>query len=405
MDPAPSDPAEPTPPRLGAASIFGRFLRFGCVAFGGPIAQIAWLEDRFVRRERWISPERFRRTLAVYQALPGPEAHELCCHFGMISGGRLGAIAAGLGFLLPGLLLMLGAAWLYGRFGGAEALADPAFAAAQGAVVGLVARASLRLLGSLVHGRWGWIAAALGFLSTALHAPFGVPLVAGGAILAASRTGRRGLAGVTATAALATAIVFAAPDGRAELAAPAAAASPGRIFATGLVGGLVTFGGAYTAIPVVEEMATGPHGWTDGRTFLDGVAIATILPAPLVVFVTFVGFVGGGVAGGLLASLGMFLPAFSFVLLGHERFERLLERPGWHAFLDGVAAAVAGMVLATALAMLATVTGIGPGGAANVAPLPLATAAAAFATVTLWRSGWAAPSAVAGAALAGLVLR
>jgi len=106
-----------SPPRLGAFAIFVRFLRFGLVAFGGPVAQVAWLRERFVERDRWVSPERFRRTLAIYQALPGPEAHEMCCWFGMIAGGRAGAIAAGLGFMLPGFALMLLASWTYVRWG------------------------------------------------------------------------------------------------------------------------------------------------------------------------------------------------------------------------------------------------------------------------------------------------
>ena len=89
-------------------AIFLRFLRFGALAWGGPAAQIAMIKRECVDEERWVSEDSFRRTLAVYQVLPGPEAHELCVYFGRTRGGRLGGFLAGLGFMLPGFLLMLG---------------------------------------------------------------------------------------------------------------------------------------------------------------------------------------------------------------------------------------------------------------------------------------------------------
>ena len=88
-------------------AIFVRFLRFGLLAWGGPVAQIAMIKRELVEEEKWLSPARFNRLLAVYQVLPGPEAHELCVHLGMMKGGRLGGVLAGLGFMLPGLLLCL----------------------------------------------------------------------------------------------------------------------------------------------------------------------------------------------------------------------------------------------------------------------------------------------------------
>ena len=107
----------PSVPRLSLAALFGRFLRFGCLAWGGPIAQIAMLKKELVEEERWVSVAHFQRALAVYQALPGPEAHELCVWFGMLARGRVGAVLAGLGFMLPGLVLMLVLAWAYVHVG------------------------------------------------------------------------------------------------------------------------------------------------------------------------------------------------------------------------------------------------------------------------------------------------
>jgi chromate transporter len=91
-------------PRETSPKLFWRFLKFGLLAWGGPVAQIAMIRQDLVEEEKWISQERFNRVLAVYQVLPGPEATELCVYFGMLSRGRLGAFLAGLGFILPGFM-------------------------------------------------------------------------------------------------------------------------------------------------------------------------------------------------------------------------------------------------------------------------------------------------------------
>jgi chromate transporter len=102
---------ESSPPTLSLIRLFLKFLGFGFLAFGGPVAQIAMIRQALVDEERWITSARFNRLLAVMQALPGPEAHELCVHFGMIARGRIGGVLAGLGFMLPGFVLMLAVAW------------------------------------------------------------------------------------------------------------------------------------------------------------------------------------------------------------------------------------------------------------------------------------------------------
>ena len=94
-------------------SIFVRFLKFGCLAWGGPAAQIAMIKRECVEEEMWISEVSFQKLLAVYQVLPGPEAHELCVYFGRLRGGKRGGFLAGLGFMLPGFILMLGLSYLY----------------------------------------------------------------------------------------------------------------------------------------------------------------------------------------------------------------------------------------------------------------------------------------------------
>src|SRR5215213_7686707 len=119
-------------------SLFVRFLKFGCLAWGGPAAQIAMISRECVDEEGWVSHETFTKTLAVYQVLPGPEAHELCVYFGRLRGGKLGALLAGLGFMLPGFLLMLGLSALYVQTNLATRL-DELFYGLRAAVGALVA--------------------------------------------------------------------------------------------------------------------------------------------------------------------------------------------------------------------------------------------------------------------------
>lgn len=103
--------------KISYLQIFLTFLGFGFLAWGGPVAQIDMLRQELVEKQSWIGKERFKRVLAIYQALPGPEAHEICVYFGMIRAGRFGGFLAGLGFMLPGLLLMLLLSWAYKVFG------------------------------------------------------------------------------------------------------------------------------------------------------------------------------------------------------------------------------------------------------------------------------------------------
>ena len=126
-------------PQLSALAIFWLFLtKFGIFAWGGPVAQIALIKDRLVVKERWITMARFNRVFAVYQLVPGPEATELCMFFGCLSGGRVGGILAGLGFILPGFLLMVLASYLYVVIGFGNRYVGASFRALQPIVAAMV---------------------------------------------------------------------------------------------------------------------------------------------------------------------------------------------------------------------------------------------------------------------------
>jgi len=388
-----------TPPRIGLAPLFLKFLGFGCLAFGGPVAQIAMIRRELVEREGWITGARFNRLLAVMQVLPGPEAHELCVHLGVGARGRVGGLLAGLGFMLPGTLLMLATAWLYVRFGVGQAWA-PAFLGVQIVVLALIARGAERIGRHLLETRLLLAVGATGFVASVVGVPFWIVLPVAG-LFVALRATRRRLAWVALAAGAVIALAhqaWGAPQvALAPSSAPSGAADWPLLLLAGLKAGLLTFGGAYAAIPFARQDLVG-RGWVDDGAFLDGVAFAGMLPAPLIVFCTFTGYVAGGFPGALAITVGVFLPAFAFSLLFYERLERWVEAPGLHALLAGVGAAVVGLIGAALIELGRAVAGSVEAGDRIVALLLLA-AALAFAWTVKGR--WVAPAAVVLGGLAG----
>jgi chromate transporter len=384
-------------PHLTLPALFGKFLRFGCLAFGGPVAQIGMIRHALVEEERWLSPARFNRLLAVMQALPGPEAHELCVHMGMMARGRIGGLLAGLGFMLPGFALMLLAGWLYRGWIGMP-LAAGVMLGVQVVVLAVILNAVWRIGGHALENRLLWLLGGLSFAATLLGVPFWIPLVAGGLVSALS--GHRMLAAIALALAVLLGWLMTTPPSAGPGIPVLTHTAPTvlALFIAGLKGGLLTFGGAYTAIPYVRADTVG-RGWLSDGNFLDGVALAGTLPAPLVIFATFAGYLAGGFEGAVAITLGMFLPAFGFSLVLYERLEAIVENPALHQFLAGVAAAVVGVIAATWL-QLARSTGT-----QVTAPL-LATAlfAAALLISVKVRKKWITPLLVVAGGLTGALV-
>lgn len=390
MVPMDSDRALPaTPPPIGLAALFTKFLGFGAFAFGGPVAQIAMIRQALVEEERWIDRPRFNRLLAVLQVLPGPEAHELCVHLGMMARGRLGGLLAGLGFMLPGFLLMLLAAWLYVGFVAAEADLAGVLLGIQVAVLAIILRAVVRIGEHILEDHLLWAIAIAALVGTLAGVPFWIALAAGGAAYALAH--RPWLVALVLLGAVAlAALTLLMPFGGTAASAPGAeAATPAALFLAGLKGGLLTFGGAYTAIPYVRADTVG-RGWIEDATFLDGIAVSGVLPAPLVIFATFVGYVAGGLSGALAITAGMFLPAFACSMIFYERLEQIVQHPALHRLLSGVAAAVVGIIGATLVQLTVS---LGP----RIAQPLVATALFALALAAVWwlSAKWVTPAVLA----------
>jgi len=370
------------------ASIFLRFLKFGALAWGGPAAQIAMIKRECVDQEGWVSEETFRKTLAVYQVLPGPEAHELCVYFGRLRRGKPGGFLAGLGFMLPGFLLMLGLSILYVEADLATHL-DELFYGLKAAVGALVARALVRLAQSFVTDVPLALLAVVGFALT-LFASASFVLVLAGAGLAyelwtnAERWTRRASSFSPAALSLAVALGVVTVSLTAE------------IFLEGLKAGLLTFGGAYTVIPFLQEASVDNHHWLTDSEFVDGLAISGVLPAPLIIFSTFVGYLAGGLSGGLLMTLGIFLPAFVFPIFLHRFLVAIAENPRIRPFLLGVAAGVIGLIAAVTVQILD----------ASVVDLPTALlAVGAFLALIRWHSKLTVLYVVLGCGVIGALLQ
>jgi chromate transporter len=383
-------------------ALFGRFLRFGFLAWGGPIPQIAMIRQELVEEEGWISKERFNRVLGLYQALPGPEAHELCVYFGMIKSGRLGGFLAGLGFMLPGFLLMFALSWFYLAYGMAIPHFGAAFHGLQAAVGASILRALHRIGGHSLKDVSLWALAAMALLGEVIGIHFLLTLVMAGLIHFLIKRGQRLPAFVLAGVYLGALLVFwqypQIQTVQALVSTPQVnqgAASIVAIFVSGLKSGLFTFGGAYTVIAFLQQDAVQVQAWLTNAQFLDGLALSGTLPAPLIIFSTFVGYLAGGSVGALVMTFAIFLPAFLFTLVGHNFLERIVDDERVHAFLDGVTAAVVGLMGWTTVKLLRT---------AIDDWLSLGICVGAFLVIFFWRSKWAIMVVMVVAATIGALL-
>jgi len=352
----------PGPPSFREA--FWVWLKVGCLGFGGPAGQIALLHKEVVERRGWIDEARFAHALSFCMLLPGPEAQQLATWLGWRLHGVRGGIAAGLLFVLPGLLVMLGLSALYVTHG-RSAWAGPALLGLKAAVVALVLQAVIRMGARAIRGGAAWWAAGLAFLAlTCTSLPFPLIILAAGAVgwalgggpVVAEDTGD--LARPAWRTALVCLAIWLAPVLLALAFAPGSTlARMGGVFSTLAV---VSFGGAYAALAYVGQ-AAGAHGWLSPGQMLDGLGLAETTPGPLVLVFVFVGFVGAyqgaqpewawiaALAGGLMAAWTTFAPSFLWIFAGGAFVERLRARPRPARALALVSAAAVGVIANLAL--------------------------------------------------------
>ncbi len=327
--------------RPGLGEIAKEWGRIGCIGFGGPPAHIALLRELCVKRRGWLSAHEFEDAIAACNLLPGPASTQLAIFCAWRVRGRSGALLGGLGFILPGLLAILGLSILF-LAGSPPVWVRGAAAGAGAAVAAVAVRAGIDLVPSSwdrakVHGRW----IAYAFLGALAGALVGAWLVL---VLLAC-----GLAE----------ILFrrVAPPGQGlslhawPILAIAAGASGG-MFAlvwTALKVGALSYGGGFVIVPLMQGDAVHRYHWLSNPQFLNAVALGQVTPGPVTHTVAVVGYAAAGIGGSLLAAFVAFLPSFCFVLLGARHFDRLRRNPYLLAFLDGAGPAAIGAIVGSAV--------------------------------------------------------
>ena len=369
------------------------FLRLGFTAFGGPAAHIAMMRDELVRRRGWLSDERFLDLMGAVNLIPGPNSTELAIYLGFLRAGWLGLVLAGVCFIGPAMLIVLALAWAYVTFGTAPQAAWLLYGI-KPVVIAIIAQALWGLARVALRGALPIVWAALLLALYLLNVNIFVLLLGGGVVFAALRlAGRHVRRGADADAGTRPAGLIALPLGASSASAALAAPfSQLTLFLTFLKIGAVLYGSGYVLLAFLRTNFVQQLHWLTDRQLLDAVSIGQFTPGPVFTTATFIGYLVGGWQGALVATLGIFLPAFVFIPLLH-RLTTLLRRSPWTAAaLDGVNIA--------ALALMAGVL-LQLGRAALVDPFTWLLAAGALAVLLRFKpnSAWL----IAAGALVGLL--
>ncbi len=356
--------------QAGLGTVLREWGRIGCIGFGGPPAHIALLRRLCVDDRGWLDAREFEDAISACNLLPGPASTELAIYCAWRVRGRPGAVAGGVAFIVPGLIVILALSVLF--LAGQPPLWVRGLGAGAGAAVAAVAiQAGWSLLmpswkrAAARRARWvGYLLA--GVTTAATIGPWLVLVLLGCGIAelviqrAASGKGggerrpgpvTRGVAAVPVAPGLARAGVHLGGLARAGVAVAGGGVLASVAWVAFKVGAL-SFGGGFVIIPLMRADAVG-RGWMTSGQFLNAVALGQITPGPVVQTVAAVGYAAAGVGGGLLAALVAFSPSFAFVLGGARYFGSLRDSKRAQAFLDGAGPAAIGAILGSAVPLAA----------------------------------------------------
>lgn len=316
------------------------FLTLGFTAFGGPAAHIALMREALVKRRRWLDDQQFLDLLGATNLIPGPNSTEMAIHLGYLRAGWPGLVAGGAGFIVPAMIIVLALAWAYVEFGSTPP-ATALLYGVQPVIIAIVAQALWELGRKAVKDR---LTASVGALALLLYV-LGVselPLLFAGALAVALIRNWRRLVPPRAT------LPATLPP---LLALPSLASAPfdlPQLFFVFLKIGAVLYGSGYVLLAFLRADFVERLGWLTDKQLLDAIAVGQVTPGPVFTTATFIGYVLGGLPGALLATLGIFLPAFVFVALSVPLMAKARTWPWTSGLLDGVNVA--------SLALMAAVT-------------------------------------------------
>jgi chromate transporter len=366
------------------------WLKLGFISFGGPAGQIALMHQELVERRRWISEKRFLHALNYCMVLPGPEAQQLATYIGWLMHRTWGGIVAGVLFVLPSLFILIALSWAYMAYGHVPAVAGLLYGV-KPAVTAIVLFAAWRIGSRVLKNAWLWAIAVAAFVAIfALRLPFPLIVLGAGAIgylgnrFAPASFAAGGAHGAAAASAGPALIDDDTPTPRHALFGWGRFVRVLSVFLllwlgalgalTALYGwhgaltqmawfftkaALLTFGGAYAVLPYVFQGAVDHYQWLSATQMIDGLALGETTPGPLIMVVSFVGFVGGwgqalfgphalfsaGAAAATVVTFFTFLPSFLFILLGGPFIESTHGNLKFTAPLTAITAAVVGVIV------------------------------------------------------------
>jgi chromate transporter len=364
------------PKRSHVLEVLRTFLVLGTTAFGGPAAHVARMQKELVEERGWVEKEEFTRLLGVAQLLPGPTSSEMAMLLGARRAGGVGLVVAGLAFLFPAAVMVLGLAIAYRAYGSLPRTRG-VLDAVQAAVIAVLVEAIAKLLPSLAKNRLQLVVACAGAIAALAGAPELAVVATGGLVVAAGPEKKSAV------------MLFFAP----VAAAGKLAAGPSLLglSAAFLKIGALLVGSGYVLVPFLRAELVDARGWLGETELLDAVAAGQVTPGPLFTTATFVGYLLRGVPGAVLATAAIFLPAFVYAALGERLLSLVEKHPRARAFFDGAGAASLGLIAATAV-------GLGRGALRDVPTLLIAIVSAALLLGARVSATWV----LAGAAAIGL---
>lgn len=311
------------------------FLRLGTTAFGGPAAHIAMMQDEVVERRKWMTRDEFLDLLGAANLIPGPNSTELAIHVGHRQRGWPGLLVAGVCFILPAMVIVTLVAWAYVRYGSLPQVSGILYGV-KPVIIAIVLQALWSLGRTAIKTKLLAIVFVVGAVLTVLGVHelivlFGGGVVIAGLALVGQRAKLRSLSFVTL----------------ALLVAETGSTAFGMwwLFLFFLKVGAVLYGSGYVLLAFIRADLVERWHWLTESQLLDAIAVGQVTPGPVFTTATFIGYVLGGFKGAVVATVGIFLPAFVFVALSGPLVPRLRRSPTAGAFLDGVNAAALSLML------------------------------------------------------------
>jgi chromate transporter len=327
----------------------GLFLKLGTIAFGGPAAHLAMMEDEIVRRRQWLSRDEFLDLLGATNLIPGPNSTEMAIHIGHRRAGWAGLIVAGSCFILPAALLVTALAWVYVEFGRLPK-AEGLLYGVKPIIIAVVAQALWGLGRSALKTKPLAVLAVAAAAASLLGGNELVILFGSGFLGVAVRglVQRKPAGGTTPLLAAVPALPLPLAAATGSVAGGAAPFALWTMFLFFLKVGSVLFGSGYVLLAFLRADLVDRWQWLTEGQLLDAIAVGQITPGPVFTTATFIGYLLAGPPGAALATIGIFLPAFFFVAISGPLVPRLRRSALAGAFLDGVNVA--------SLALMAVVT-------------------------------------------------